>query len=140
MHDFQVRINALIEGYGERVQKERGGEVVDVGAGIRDAVAVVWEVVRQLCDVNISVSGALRLVVEAPRPEMLGEEAFSNMEMEMDRFLAKKSAIYHRSVFQLFGEAEQGSFYLYKAVIHLLLRSLYETLRSAKFTKRETYC
>ena len=70
-----------------------------MGAGIRDAVSVVWEVVRQLCDVNISVQGALRLVEEAPRPEMLGEETFSNMEMEMDRFLAKKSAIYHRSVF-----------------------------------------
>ena len=111
VHDYQVKINGFVETYGDwlvRTDAKMQGdtEIVDVGAGVRDAVGVVWQVVRQLCNVKTETAEVLRTAENAPRPEMLGEGAFSNMEMEMDRFLAKKSAIYHRSVLQLFSEAD----------------------------------
>ena len=59
------------------------------------------------------------------------------MEMEMDLFLAKKSAIFHASVFQLFSTSP--SFYIFKAIVHLTLKSLYELLRMKTFVSGQTF-
>ena len=42
----------------------------------------------------------ISLVEKAPKPELLTKsKKFSQMEMEMDKFLAKKSIIYNKAIF-----------------------------------------
>ena len=43
----------------------------------------------------------ISLIEKAPKPELLTKsKKFSQMEMEMDKFLAKKSIIYNKAIFQ----------------------------------------
>ena len=42
----------------------------------------------------------ISLIEKAPKPELLTKsKKFSQMEMEMDKFLAKKSIIYNKAIF-----------------------------------------
>jgi hypothetical protein len=63
------------------------------------------------------------------------------MEMEMDKFLAKKSHIYAKSIFQfsLTSSEKQLEFQLVKSVLHLCLKSMYERVRLFKLKTAKTW-
>jgi len=48
-----------------------------------------------------NIDQLISLLERAPKPELLTKsKKFSQMEMEMDKFLAKKSAIFNKIIFQ----------------------------------------
>lgn len=92
------------------------------------------DVTERLAKLQSSLEKLLKFIEESPKPELLSEsKGYNQMEMEMDKFLAKKSQIYHKNVFQLFSRNEQhDNFHIYKAILHLTLKSFYENLRKHK--------
>lgn len=60
------------------------------------------------------------------KPELLVKpKKFNAMEMEMDKFLAKKQQIFQSNDFQ--------RYILMQNIIHILLKSLYENTRMVRF-------
>ena len=50
---------------------------------------------------STNIDKLVSLLERAPKPELLTKsKKFSQMEMEMDKFLAKKSAIFNKIIFQ----------------------------------------
>jgi len=50
---------------------------------------------------STNIDKLISLLERAPKPELLTKsKKFSQMEMEMDKFLAKKSAIFNKIIFQ----------------------------------------
>ena len=101
----------------------------------------------QKCSQNAEMM--TKILENAPKPELLtNSKQFSQIEMEMDRFLAKKSQIFNTSIFQMeFNnnqskkDKKQGSlqnseyvlsFHIMKAILHLSLKSMYEIIRQTE--------
>jgi len=74
------------------------------------------------------------------------------MEMEMDKFLAKKSQIYNKSIFQTKFLEESGDqeeektsqdtsleLYIFKSIMHLLLKSIFEMTRQSRILFPKIY-
>lgn len=88
-----------------------------------------------------------QILEKAPKPALLtNSKQFSQIEMEMDMFLAKKSQIFNTSIFQMeFNKKlpkqerkqQQGlanseyvlAFNMIKSILHLALKSMYEIMR-----------
>ena len=59
------------------------------------------------------------------------------MEMEMDKFLAKKSLIFNKIIFQ--GGLDKLEFQIYKSISHLFMKSLYELVRQSRIVSVKHY-
>lgn len=70
------------------------------------------------------------------------------MEMEMDKFLAKKSQIFNKAIFQtkFLGQAEDQAkedtsleMYIFKSILHQLLKSIFELTRQSRILFPKIY-
>ena len=168
-YDFAVnqQVGAYIADLKHK-QKQRYASSSDEPAKISEAILGISETIhRQLFrDLGLSrfakilnkigqnLGPFLELVESIEKPDMISPSLkTTHMEMEIDKFLAKKSGIYNKVLFQnQFVDAAtspRGSkhdrpdltleFHIVKAVLHLMLKSFYERIRSLRVTSAKTY-